>query len=167
VIKIFREFIIVPDKKNYVFNKEGKNDECIFCKVFKGEESGVKVLYINDKVLIALNRFPYNSGHLLVVPSKHATNLYDLTDDELNYYFKKVKQSIIILKKVYSPPGFNIGLNTGQFSGASMEHLHTHIVPRYESETGFMETITSTKILLETLDETLDLLKKHIDIFED
>ncbi|MHA1410914.1 MAG: HIT family protein, partial [Candidatus Odinarchaeia archaeon] len=75
MIKIFREIIVVPDKKEYVLNKHKYQKDCIFCKALKGEETEVKILYRNEKVLIALNKFPYNSGHLLIIPTRHVENI--------------------------------------------------------------------------------------------
>ncbi|MEM2907253.1 MAG: HIT domain-containing protein [Candidatus Odinarchaeota archaeon] len=142
--------------------------DCIFCKAFKEpEDSGVKILFKNEKIMVVLNKYPYNPGHLMVIPSRHVENLTELEEAEINYLFSKVVASIKLLKKVYNPPGFNIGLNIGENSGASIRHLHVHVVPRYRSETGFLETISGARVLVETLDQTYDILNPHVSMLKD
>ncbi len=157
----------VPSKKEYVLNRD-KPSECIFCKAFKESEgSGVKILFKNEKIMVVLNKYPYNPGHLMVIPSRHVENLAELNEAEISYLFNKVVAVVDILKKVYNPPGFNIGINIGENSGASIKHLHVHIVPRYRSESGFMEVIGGTRVLIETIEETYNLLLPHVSSLKD
>ncbi|MHA1753965.1 MAG: HIT family protein [Candidatus Odinarchaeia archaeon] len=157
----------MPSKRDYVLDKD-KDKKCLFCRVVNGEEiKDVRVLYKNDKMLIVLNRYPYNPGHLMVIPTRHVENLTELTNEEISYLFNKVRDCINLLNEEYTPPGFNVGINIGQYSGASIRHLHIHVLPRFKNELGFMETVNSTRILVETLDQTLERLKKKIDLIKD
>lgn len=167
VMYIFRDMIFIPGKREYVLSKD-KDIDCIFCKAFRDpDHSGVKILFINDKVMIALNKYPYNPGHIMVAPYRHVEKLTELRDNEICYLFRKVNEATKLLEEVYSPPGFNIGVNMGEYSGASIRHLHVHVVPRYKSESGFLETISGTRIIVEDLDQTYNILIKHVDKLND
>ncbi|WEU41105.1 MAG: HIT domain-containing protein [Candidatus Odinarchaeum yellowstonii] len=140
----------------------------MFCKAVKDPEgSDVKILFKNEKIMVVLNKYPYNPGHLMVVPTRHVENLTDLDSSDISYLFNKVAAVINLLKIVYNPPGFNIGLNIGENSGASIKHLHIHIVPRYRSESGFMEVTAGTRVLIETIEQTYNLLLPHVSILKD
>lgn len=156
-------FLSIPWKKQYIFSK--KSNTCIFCDIINGKVPG-DIIFKDKHLMVILNKFPYNSGHLLVIPIKHVECIESLDDNELLLLIKAVKTSVEILKDAYNPQGFNIGINQGSFSGASVKHLHFHIVPRYKNETGFMDTVSGTRVLLEDLNETLRKLKKYSDRFE-
>ncbi len=117
--------------------------------------------------MVVLNKYPYNPGHLMVVPTRHVESLVELNEAEIAYLFNKVAAVINLLKKVYNPPGFNIGVNIGENSGASIKHLHVHVVPRYRSELGFMEVIGGARVLIETIEQTYNLLLPHISVLSD
>jgi diadenosine tetraphosphate (Ap4A) HIT family hydrolase len=115
--------------------------------------------------MVIMNIFPYNTGHLQVIPVKHATALEELDDKTVSELFVLVKKCLKLLKKVLGPEGFNIGINQGEnVAGASIPHLHIHIVPRYRNDFGFMEIIAKTKVLPESVDETYEKLLKNVKI---
>lgn len=104
---------------------------------------------------IVLNLYPYNNGHLMIVPKRHTNDFPRLTKDELAECMELLQKSEIALKKVMSPHGFNIGANIGRVSGAGIEeHIHLHIVPRWNGDTNFMPVIGEVKVISQDLLET-------------
>jgi ATP adenylyltransferase len=157
-----RDVIYRPERYRYV-RKLVKSDGCVFCKAASqtlGFES--LVLQKNSRVMVILNKFPYNSGHVMVLPVQHEGDFLNLTDElaaELGVTIKKVTA---VLQKVYQPSGFNIGMNNGAIAGAGIpEHLHWHIIPRWLGDTNFFPLIGETKVLPETLEQTYEKLKGH------
>jgi ATP adenylyltransferase len=116
-----------------------------------------------------MNKFPYNSGHLMVVPFKHTADMSELSDEEMLRLFRFTDYSIRILKDKYSAQGINVGMNLGRVAGAGVDqHLHIHIVPRYNGDTNFMPLLAETKIISEHLERTYDeLLTEFIKLKKD
>lgn len=147
--------------------KPGKKTRgCTFCGIAKGNPNiPKKVLYKDRDLMVIMNIFPYNVGHLQVVPVRHVVWLEDLTREEFDKLFKMVKKTILLLRKTLNPSGFNVGLNFGGgVSGGSILHLHVQIVPRYERDLGFMELTAETKVMPESLDRTYRKLMKNVKI---
>ncbi|WXG40986.1 MAG: HIT domain-containing protein [Candidatus Freyarchaeum deiterrae] len=167
MIKKFRSYISVPSKANYARGKERPNVTCILCSVAAGDPKvKQKIVYRNNENMVALNIYPYNPGHLLIFPIKHVEKFEKLSEESLYSLFLLTQKSVRLLEEVYHPQGFNIGVNQGETAGASIKHFHIQVVPRYNSEIGFMETINSTRIIVETLDETLLKLKSKASILD-
>jgi ATP adenylyltransferase len=119
-------------------------------------------------MMVVMNLFPYNTGHLEVVPVRHAVWLEELTKEEHQKMWDLTKKSIQLIKKALGAPAFNVGLNLGgDLAGGSVLHLHVQIVPRYVRDLGFMEIAASTKVMPQTIEETYRLLKKHISILSE
>lgn len=153
-----------PSRSKWV-GKEVKG--CLFCKIIKNDPKiPKKVLYRNKDVIVLMNIYPYNTGHLQVLPIRHVENFEDLTDKEILSLFSMVKKCVKLLKKVLKPKGFNIGINLGEVSGASIKHIHIHIVPRFRTDFGFMEVIGETKVMPETVEQTYEKLKKEAGMLE-
>ncbi len=110
-------------------------ENCIFCKIVKGEIPGIKI-YEDDSVLALLNIHPITKGHTLVIPKIHAENLLDLNDEIVKEVFLGVKRAQERVEKVLSPDGFNVGFNHGAAGGQSIFHLHVHIIPRWNDDGG-------------------------------
>ena len=146
-------------RMNYI--SAPKHEGCIFCD-YPGEKRDEEhhILYRGEACFVILNLYPYNPGHLMVVPYRH-TNLYEsLTDDEHFDMNRLAAQSIRTLKNVMDPEGFNMGMNLGKIAGAGMEgHLHLHIVPRWSGDNNFMPVIADTRVVPEALSETYRKLK--------
>ncbi|MEO0224932.1 MAG: HIT domain-containing protein [candidate division WOR-3 bacterium] len=155
-----------PWRFKYVANVNDKS-ECPFCEKPKKEPSLENlVLYKSKFSFIILNLFPYNTGHLMVAPYKHTSEISSLTDEEWLDITKLLNLSVEIIKEVYKPQGFNIGMNIGRIAGAGIEeHVHIHIVPRWAGDTNFMPIISQTKVIPESLEDTYkklsDCLKKY------
>ena len=143
------------------FIKMGKPDGCFLCeKPKENDDTANYVLYRGDKSFIILNSYPYNSGHLMVAPYRHVANLEELTVAELTEHFQIVSQSVKVLKEVFHPDGFNIGMNLGKVAGAGIDdHMHTHVVPRWLGDTNFMPVVADTKVINEALSATYAKLK--------
>jgi ATP adenylyltransferase len=137
-----------------------KSGECIFCAAARGEGSdGGLVLDRGRQCFAMLNRYPYASGHAMVVPYRHVGDLQTLGDDELAGIMQLAQRTARALTAVMSPEGFNIGLNIGEAAGAGIaEHLHLHVVPRWTGDTNFMPVLADTHALPQALDATRDAL---------
>ena len=109
-------------------------------------------------MFVIMNRYPYNNGHLMVVPRRHCLDLEQLDNTELKELFDLLKASVRVLKASFHPNGFNIGMNIGKMGGAGEDHLHLHIVPRWAGDTNFMPVIGETKIIPEYLERTYQKL---------
>ncbi len=141
-----------------------KPEGCILCEK-PGQNNDVQnyILYRGSKNFIMMNSYPYNPGHLMVAPYRHVASLDELTDDERNEHFEIVSRSIRLLRQVFSPGGFNIGINMGKVAGAGIdEHVHTHIVPRWQGDTNFMPVVSSVRVVPEALAETYQKLRAKL-----
>jgi diadenosine tetraphosphate (Ap4A) HIT family hydrolase len=167
LIKKFRSYISVPSKANYARGKDRPKVACILCSIAEGDpQVQQKIVYRNNENMVVLNIYPYNPGHLLIFPIRHVEKFEELSEDALHSLFLLTQKSVKLLKQVYHPQGFNIGVNQSEAAGASVKHFHIQVVPRYNNEIGFMETINSTRVIVETLDETLKKLKSRAKILE-
>lgn len=138
-----------------------KQEGCILCDKPKQNNDALNyILYRGDRNFVIMNSYPYNPGHLLVAPYRHIANLEELTDEERYEHFQIVSQSVKVLKQVFHPAGFNIGINVGKVAGAGIDdHFHTHIVPRWQGDTNFMPVISKARVIPEALAETYEKLK--------
>ena len=139
--------------------QETKDSGCIFCRVQKeGNDRENLVLFRAKEVYVILNKYPYNNGHMMVVPNKHTNNLSELGPEELNAIWNYARIATETLKQACKPHGFNLGMNLGEAGGAGiLEHLHLHIVPRWGGDTNFMPVLADTKSMPQHLAETYDL----------
>jgi ATP adenylyltransferase len=152
-----------PWRIDYILSE--KEEGCIFCKKPK-EDNDVENLILHRGKLsfIIFNRYPYNNGHLMVVPYRHISDYLKLTDDEILEINSFIKLCVKILKENMTPDGFNIGLNLGKAAGAGIdEHLHYHIVPRWIGDTNFMPVFSDTRVVPQSLAESYKILKQKID----
>ena len=111
-----------------------------------------------------MNAFPYNSGHIMVVPLRHKSGFEKLTGQEKDELFFVFTESIKIIRQKMKPSGINAGLNLGKYAGAGVPgHLHFHVVPRWEGDTNFMPVISDTKVIAQSLDDIYNVLKPAFD----
>lgn len=157
--------IFAPWRIRYILGP--KEQGCIFCnfpKENKDKDKENLLLYRGEKNFVIMNRYPYNPGHLLIAPYRHVGDITDLNSDELLGMMEQVRMSEEIIREVMEPDGFNIGINVGSVAGAGMEdHLHAHIVPRWDGDTSFMPVFGDVNVVPEALQETYDKLKKEFD----
>ncbi len=145
--------------------ERASEEGCILCqKPGENSDEANYILYRGESNFVILNTFPYNPGHLMVAPYRHTANLHDLTEDEAKEHFDVVRKGIMLLTTVLKPAGFNVGLNIGKVAGAGIEdHLHTHIVPRWQGDANFMPVLANTKVISEALATTYRKLKSAIE----
>jgi len=111
-----------------------------------------------------MNRFPYNNGHVMIVPYRHSGDIHELSAEEKLEMMDITQLCLTVLDEVMQPHGYNIGMNIGRVSGAGvLDHLHSHIVPRWNGDTNFMPVIGNTKVISEALDKSYDKLKIVFD----
>ena len=155
-----------PWRMEYILSVKEENETgCIFCKrIPQNDDKKNLILYRGETVFVIMNKFPYNSGHLMVVPYRHTGDLQALQAEELTELFTVLQMCQRVLDAVMHPHGYNIGMNLGRVAGAGIEdHLHLHIVPRWNGDTNFMPIIANTKVISEALDKTYDKLKEAFD----
>lgn len=133
---------------------EGGPDACVFCHQLEGG-GGSRILAKSELAFVTLAKYPYNPGHLLVLPVRHTGDLEDLTAQESAEILRLLGRGVRALEEESDPHGFNIGLNLGRVAGAGIpDHLHWHVVPRWGGDTNFMPVIAETRVLPELLDDT-------------
>lgn len=137
-----------------------KKGDCIFCqKTAETDDRASYVLYRGDHGFIMLNAYPYNNGHLLIVPYAHTPTLEELDDTTLTEVMLLVNRGLAALRKAMSPQGFNIGANLGAVAGAGItDHVHLHIVPRWQGDSNFLPVVDDTRLIPERLEDTYQRL---------
>jgi len=153
-----------PWRMEYILSDQ-KGGSCIFCPGSeRGEDEERLILYVGSLTAVMMNRFPYNNGHLLVAPIQHVPGLDQLSDEESLDLLLVVRKSIDILKNIMNPEGFNVGLNLGRVAGAGMEeHMHFHIVPRWNGDTNYMTVFGEVRVIPEHIKETYKKLRTEFD----
>lgn len=142
-----------------------KDEECIFCSAAETEDDREKlVLLRGERAFLVLNRYPYNNGHLLVVPYAHVPSLEDLDTPTLTEMMILLNRGLGALRTAMSPDGFNLGANLGKVAGAGVEdHVHLHAVPRWAGDTNFMPIIGDMRVVPQTWLQTYDDLKAALE----
>ncbi|OLC28418.1 MAG: HIT family hydrolase [Armatimonadetes bacterium 13_1_40CM_64_14] len=140
--------------------QDPKTDRCIFCEAAGGtDDRAALVVARGQHCFVLMNRFPYNSGHVMVVPTRHSGNLHDLDDGELAEMFRYIDYSARVAKRALRAEGFNLGMNLGRAAGAGIvDHLHVHVVPRWVGDTNFMPVLSEVKVISEHLQTTYQKL---------
>ena len=148
-----RDLFFRPGRMKYV-RKLIKPKGCVFCTSAKNTENVETLcIYKGKTTQIVLNKYPYNNGHLLVLPLRHVGDILDLSQQEYTDLHQTLKLAIQAIQDVYSPQGLNIGMNHGAAGGAGIpDHLHYHIVPRWNSDLNFFPLIAETKLIIETVE---------------
>ncbi|PKN35780.1 MAG: HIT family hydrolase [Deltaproteobacteria bacterium HGW-Deltaproteobacteria-19] len=145
-----------PWRMAYIKGEKAKG--CVFCKEEAREDD--LLLWEGTTCLVMLNRYPYNNGHLLVMPARHVANLEDLTGEERTELFDLLDRSVRVLREVLGPEGINVGINLGRAAGAGVEdHLHIHVVPRWSGDTNSMTVVGGIRVIPDSLTGTRDELK--------
>ena len=149
-----------PWRKGYVI-QPNKDKTCLFCRLIRADNDRKNlIVFRGDKAFIILNRFPYNNGHLLIIPNRHLKDLSALKSEETRELFALIKMANEGLKKALKPEGFNIGLNMGKAAGAGIAgHLHVHIVPRWSGDTNFMSSVSGFLSLPVSMDALYAVLR--------
>jgi ATP adenylyltransferase len=144
----------------YILSEKQKG--CVFCDALdKPDGAENLVIYRSEYSFVILNRYPYTSGHLMIVPYLHKPNLEELSTEIRSEIIELSTSATRVLKMVYQPQGFNLGVNVGEVAGAGIQdHVHLHVVPRWSGDTNFMSALSSTRLLPELLQDTYIRVKE-------
>jgi len=154
------ERLWAPWRMEYV-GKEQKPG-CLFCRVIQNpdDSDASLVVWRPHGAVVMLNKFPYNSGHVMVVPVAHKPDLAELSDDESASLMSALRHTLKVLRAELTPEGFNVGANIGRVSGAGIpDHIHLHVVPRWNGDTNFMPVLAEVKVINEHVERTAEKLK--------
>jgi ATP adenylyltransferase len=159
-----RDVLVRPDRMKYV-RKLIKPEGCVFCNPAKHDVSFETLcVYKTKHSMVVLNKFPYNSGHVLVLPRRHCGDLLKLSDAEFTDLQDTIRKTMAGINAIYEPGGINLGLNHGAVAGAGIpEHLHYHMIPRWAGDLNFFPLIAETKVLVESLEQTYE---KFLEYFK-
>jgi ATP adenylyltransferase len=154
------DYLWAPWRMPYI-EDDTDDGECIFCQLLSQEDGpGNLILHRGEHSFVILNRYPYTNGHLMVVPFAHQDTIEVLPADTLTELMQLSSRAIATLRQVYQPDAFNLGINIGTPAGAGIEdHVHIHVVPRWQGDTNFMATTAKTRVLPEALEVTYRRLK--------
>ena len=153
-----------PWRSEYILSPKPELKEGLFARIAQSSDDVENLVVVRERTCFALlNRYPYNGGHLMVVPYKEVPDLNGLTDEELADLWKLVRRCSNALSAVMRPDGFNVGINIGKVAGAGIaEHLHIHIVPRWNGDTNFMPVIANTSVVPDALKEIAAKLRAEL-----
>lgn len=158
-----RDFFERPDRYRYVRKMLPETGTCVFCDALKGGVNAESlVLACDSRAMVVMNKYPYNTGHLLVLPVEHVGEFTEVPDDVTSALMKWMKTATAILRDEMKCQGFNLGMNLGAVAGAGIPgHLHWHIVPRWGGDTNFFPLIAETKAVPESIEQTYNRLAPH------
>lgn len=153
------ERIWAPWRIQYIQMEKPKG--CILCeKPRESHDEQNYILYRGRNSFVIMNSFPYNPGHLMVAPYDHVASLESINDEALAEHWRIVRLCEKVIREAFNPGGFNIGINMGKAAGAGIsDHIHTHVVPRWVSDTNFMQVLADVKIIPQALADTYQRLK--------
>src|SRR5471030_2782449 len=158
------ESLHAPWRIEYIVAKKPELKEGLFTRIAQSSDDEANFVIVRDRTCFALlNRYPYNGGHVMVVPYKEVPDLNGLTDDELADLWKLTRRCTNALTAVMKPDGLNVGINLGKVAGAGIaEHLHIHVVPRWNGDTNFMTVLANTTVLPEALKDIAARLRVEL-----
>ncbi|TFG16272.1 MAG: HIT domain-containing protein [Promethearchaeota archaeon] len=163
---IFKNWLRALGKLDYVQGKSRPEVDCILCAVRDNDERVVTLkIYEDTHIFISLNLYPYNPGHMMIIPNRHVISFLELTKEEIIHINRTIQGIQLLLDDLYNPKGYNIGINQGIIAGASIEHLHIHIVPRYGAELGYIDIVGKTRVVVESLESVKQKLIHNIPKF--
>ncbi|PKN64066.1 MAG: HIT family hydrolase [Deltaproteobacteria bacterium HGW-Deltaproteobacteria-10] len=152
--------IYAPWRMEYI--KSEKPDGCVFCKC--SIRCDDFLIYEGKSCFVMMNKYPYVSGHLMIIPLRHIGKIEDLTGEERSEIFSLLDKTVRVLKEAMNPDGFNIGMNIGKAAGAGVEeHIHVHVIPRWEGDTNFMSAVNNIRVIPEDMHKTA---KKLAPLFQ-
>lgn len=156
-----------PWRMDFV-TKGYKDEQCLFCRVnAETDDAANYVLARGLHTLLMLNAYPYTNGHLMTAPLRHTAEFDTLLPEELAEMMAMAQRGMAVLRSVYRPDGFNVGMNLGSAGGAGIaDHLHLHIVPRWSGDTNFMPVVGDVRVMPESLDASYRRIKSALDDME-
>jgi ATP adenylyltransferase len=162
------EVIWAPWRIDYILGPKGGG--CVFCEYASHDVSMLRedlVLVMQAHAFVCMNRYPYASGHLLIVPRRHVSGLGELSTEEYDATMRLLRDAVACVEVAMRPGGVNIGVNVGQAAGAGIaDHLHAHVVPRWVGDANFMPVVADTRVMPEYLDKTWQRLRAAFERVE-
>lgn len=153
-ISLVKNVLFKPARYKYIRKQEVVKG-CVFCNSAKSVSLDTLCVFKSDYSMIVLNKFPYNSGHLLVLPQAHCGDLLKLSNDQYADLMATLKLACQAVTNIYAPAAYNLGMNHGSSAGAGIpDHLHFHVIPRWAGDLNFFPLIAQTKVVIETLEQT-------------
>ncbi len=156
------EHLWTPWRMTYLQNNLPKTEGCIFCNAATDPDtdSTTYIIHRGQHHFIILNLYPYNNGHLMIVPFAHVESIEQLSPEALTELMTLSQTSMQVLRSAYNPHGFNLGINVGNAAGAGVPgHVHLHILPRWNGDSNFMSTLANTRVIPELMPQTYERLK--------
>ncbi len=151
-----------PWRMAYIRGEKKPVEGCVFCKKVNGNDDEEHIIARSQYVYVTLNLYPYNNGHLMIVPYEHVSSQEALPIEVLTDLMVTINKALATLRAAYNPQAFKLGANIGTAAGAGIaEHYHFHIVPRWNGDSNFMGVVGSTRVIPDTLDNTYKELKAH------
>jgi ATP adenylyltransferase len=143
-----RQYLFNTEKIKYVKGEKPKV-ECILCAIRDRDPDVQSLEVFRSKLcMVTVNLYPFNPGHVMIFPQRHLIDLADLSDDEAVEMHRLTALTVRVLREEFGPDGFNIGYNLGSGSGASIDHIHLHVVPRYNNEVGFLDVLGGARVMV-------------------
>lgn len=153
------DHLYTPWRMAYIRGEKKLIEGCVFCGLLTADEEQ-QIIAWSEHVFVTLNRYPYNNGHLMVIPYEHVASQEALSDAALTDLMRMTNRCLAVLRRAYNPPAFNLGANLGAAAGAGIaEHYHFHIVPRWPGDTNFMTIIGETRVIPDTLESVYQELR--------
>lgn len=159
-VECIMDHLWTPWRMAYIRSEKKSVDGCVFCIKAQSEDAAELVVARSQYVYAVLNLYPYNNGHMMIVPYEHVDTQESLPVDALTDLMVTVNRALAVLRKAYNPSAFNLGVNLGVAAGAGIaEHYHFHIVPRWPGDASFMSVVGNTRVIPDTLENTYTELK--------
>ena len=153
------DYLWTPWRYRYIA-QAGKHDSCIFCDAAAGDDATSFIILRGRKNYVILNRFPYTTGHVMIVPYAHLAELRECDAETLGEMMSLAQRVQLALESVYHPEGYNLGMNLGRCAGAGVQgHIHLHVLPRWSGDANFMTTVSETRLEPEELATTYEKLR--------
>ena len=160
------EILFAPWRLEYVSSSDSRDREtCVFCTAFRSKDDQATLTLGRDRNSFSLlNLYPYTTGHAMVAPNKHCSDLADVDVETLTEMMGTAKKLMAAMRELYRPHGFNVGFNVGEAAGAGIEeHLHLHVVARWKADNNLMTVIGGTRVVPEDLDRTFERMRDTLD----
>ena len=155
------KFLPAPWRWDFI-SKIGEKKGCVFCSALKLPEKEALICYKGETFFIILNKYPYNTGHLMIVPYHHLDWPEKIPPEKSVEMLMLMNRSLSILKNNFNPDGFNTGMNIGKSAGAGVkDHFHLHVVPRWAGDANFMAVVGKTKVVSYSIEKVFDILKRE------
>ena len=158
------DYLWTPWRYQYI-TTSGEAGECVFCAAARNtDDRGSLIVHRAAHNFVILNRYPYTSGHIMVVPYAHLSELDALSEEAASEMMSLARTAVRHLKALYRPDGLNLGMNLGKSAGAGIAgHLHLHVLPRWTGDTNFMTAVGETRVLPESLEETWERVRRAFE----